>query len=40
MSNDFGHWTLPVNIVTIPSDTIGFIYCITDNNGKKYNSSS
>lgn len=33
---DYGHWTLPVGITEIPSNTIGFIYCITDNTGKKY----
>jgi len=37
MSTDFGHWKLPDNMVEIPGNSIGFVYCIirvSDN--KKY----
>jgi len=33
---DYGHWTPPNGITEIPSNTIGFVYIITTNTGKKY----
>jgi len=33
---DWGHWLPPKNIDTIPENTIGFVYKITDSNGKFY----
>lgn len=33
---DWGHWTPPTDVSALPDETAGFVYRITDSNGKYY----